>query len=218
MPARRIMTTITALTLSLPAFAHAAITGVDWLAPGDSLITHDSTSGLNWLDLTETNEMSRDYVLTQLVPGGLFEGWRYATSAEVVSLWSAFGVDLSATADTVAPGYADSGVEAAARMLGNIYAEYDITVYPYGTAGVTADALGDSTEWYKRLGAYQKGIWTVDTYYKIDGDLLGNYYFTEGVSTEVGHYLVQSSAVPLPAAIWLLGSGLVGLGAVGRRK
>jgi len=33
-----------------------------------------------------------------------------------------------------------------------------------------------------------------------------------------GSYLVSASAVPVPAAVWLFGSGLIGLIGVARRK
>jgi len=46
--------------------ASAAVVNAYWKIAGDNLLTHDERTGLSWLDLTETNGLSPDYVLTQL--------------------------------------------------------------------------------------------------------------------------------------------------------
>lgn len=51
----------------------------------------DTATGWDWLDLTQTAGMSYDDVTLQLGPGGLYEGWSYATRAELETLWGAFG-------------------------------------------------------------------------------------------------------------------------------
>ena len=98
--------------------ASATLVSIDWKDPGDALITRDTNTKLDWLDLTETNDMSRDFVLTQLGSGGQFEGFRYATTAEVLALWSNFGIDLSAGGPLFASGF-DPGVIEATSYLGN---------------------------------------------------------------------------------------------------
>jgi hypothetical protein len=77
---------LAATTLVLSTSVNSALMSTDWQVAGDNLITHDTISGLNWLDLSETNNMSPDVVTVQLGTGGFFEGWRYATSAEVINL------------------------------------------------------------------------------------------------------------------------------------
>ena len=66
--------------------------------------TTDTDSGLDWLDLTETTGITRDNLLPQMVSGGQFEEWRYATSAEVVALWTNWNVDLRQGALTFRTG------------------------------------------------------------------------------------------------------------------
>ncbi len=89
----------------------AALVSVDWMNPGDKLITRDTSTGLDWLKLTETNDLSYNYVSSQLGPGGAFAGMRYATSQEVIDLYlNNFLIDLS-PGTTTAPiaGY-DSNI------------------------------------------------------------------------------------------------------------
>ena len=105
----------TALTLSTSV--NAEIISVDWQAAGDNLITRDTVSGLNWLDLTETNNMSFHQVVTELSVSGQFYGFRYATSAEVVTLWDNFGINLRYGG--IDRSGTDNGIDVAASFLGN---------------------------------------------------------------------------------------------------
>ncbi|MCW8854171.1 MAG: hypothetical protein OQK72_05690, partial [Gammaproteobacteria bacterium] len=63
----------TALTMSTSV--NAAIISVDWQSAGDNLITQDTDSGLEWLDLTVTNGVSLSEIYAQLDVGGTYEGW-----------------------------------------------------------------------------------------------------------------------------------------------
>lgn len=67
--------------LILAANTHAAI--VD---QGNYLT--DTTSGLDWLDVTESINMSHNQVTTELSDGGKFFGWRYASGTEFLKLAS----------------------------------------------------------------------------------------------------------------------------------
>ncbi|MEG3764938.1 hypothetical protein [Alteromonas sp. 14N.309.X.WAT.G.H12] len=65
---------------------HAEYTSTDWVSEGDGLITVDSSTGLEWLDLSETIGMSISDVQEELEEGGLFYGWRLPTYEEVYAL------------------------------------------------------------------------------------------------------------------------------------
>ncbi len=41
-------------TVMFWANANAGLISIDWKTAGDNLITYDTNTGLNWLDLTET--------------------------------------------------------------------------------------------------------------------------------------------------------------------
>jgi uncharacterized repeat protein (TIGR01451 family) len=77
--------------------ARAALVSTDWQTAGDNLITRDATSGLDWLDLTQTANRSYNDVSSQLGAGGQFAGFRYATQAEVTALFSQFGLPFGFT-------------------------------------------------------------------------------------------------------------------------
>lgn len=66
--------------------AHAELSSVDWQEQGDGGITFDSQSGLEWLDLTYTLDMSLNDVSAELGQGGMFEGWRLPSPDEVQGL------------------------------------------------------------------------------------------------------------------------------------
>ena len=70
----------------------AALISWDWKTPGDNLLTYDSATGLDWLDWTESTNRSYNDVLTQLGPGGEFEGFRHASTDEVHTLFEHAGI------------------------------------------------------------------------------------------------------------------------------
>jgi hypothetical protein len=53
--------------------------------------TTDTRTNLDWLDLTETVNLTFDYVDSQLGPGGEFEGWEYADCWDVEGLFDSAG-------------------------------------------------------------------------------------------------------------------------------
>ena len=73
--------------------ANAIPTSADWQTADDGLITYDDNTKLEWLDLTVTAGISYNTVSSQLGAGGAYEGFRYATSAEISTLWDSFGGD-----------------------------------------------------------------------------------------------------------------------------
>ncbi len=63
---------------------------------GDGLLTLDTSTGLEWLDITETDlNLSYNRMVGELDKGGMFEGFRYATEDEVLTLLTNAGIDVS---------------------------------------------------------------------------------------------------------------------------
>ena len=173
--------------------------------------TTDTVTGFNWLDLTETNGLSYNYVSGQLGAGGDFEGYRYATNAEVVGLWGNFGFDLSVNNANHPDDGAPTGLVTAANLLGNTLNEYG-SGFDYGILGYTGDSMIDG--YHTRLGVYHT---TVNNLYINDViDALNQHDATTYLYN--GSYLVSVSTVPVPAAAWLFGSALLGFFGFSRRK
>ena len=127
-----------------------------------------------------------------------------------------------------APAYLDPGVRLASETLGDgISGGTDEVSGPnanYRLVGLSADVrlngahfvVGARTRWSDTdyftvkdpVGAFELTSW--DPYGLVTDD-----FFTH---EWIGSYLVRPSAVPVPAAAWLLGSGLVVLAGAARRR
>lgn len=96
--------------------------------------TTDTASGLDWLDVTTSVNMSYNYVSSQFVAGGVFEGWRYATADDLLGLVVDFtGVTITMEDTHI---YGSFNVNyGLANMLGITY------VYPY-THGTVRSLYG----------------------------------------------------------------------------
>jgi hypothetical protein len=64
--------------------ANAELIPTDWKTTGDSLATLDRQSGIEWLDLTQTDGMSINQAKGLL--SSTFEGWRLPTRTEVTQM------------------------------------------------------------------------------------------------------------------------------------
>jgi len=61
---------VAAVLLAHADRSHAVLMGADLLNPGDSLLTRDTATGLDWLDLTATTNLSVNDIL-----GGVSNDW-----------------------------------------------------------------------------------------------------------------------------------------------
>lgn len=86
------------------SFSITVIPGAPPLSPlvsessafGANTATFDPNTGLRWLDVPLSAPYSYDQTLVQLQSGGLFEGFRLGTSAEIQDLWITAGIDTGA--------------------------------------------------------------------------------------------------------------------------
>lgn len=73
-----------------PAFASFAS---DRSAFGENTILYDSETGLRWLDVTASLNLSYWEIEDLMQPGGVFDGYRFATGEEVEQLFYHAGID-----------------------------------------------------------------------------------------------------------------------------
>jgi len=200
------------LFLLLPAFnVHAVLISIDWKTVDDNFITQDSDSGLEWLNLLTTSGRSYSDISTKFGGGEEFEGWRYASQTEVQELTRNWGIP---TYNRIVGGD-PYDIPSFANYLGNTFGlEGGCACQGVPSIGVHGIASLDSdlTVLYARYRTDDN--WT-------ETSLRGFLNLSESyMSYDVGSWLVRDSVsvVPLPASVWLFGSGLLGLAGLARRK
>ena len=71
---------------------NSALISSDWKTAGDNLITRDDF-GKEWLDLTVTTDQSYNSIIGKFGVGQQYEGWRYASLADISNLWVSAGAN-----------------------------------------------------------------------------------------------------------------------------
>jgi len=177
--------------------------------------TTDTDTGLDWLDLTYTDGISYNEVNNHRdsYSGG---GWSIASASQVVEMITNYlgyspvqGWDTS----NYPLHYLQVELFGITRSLSGSVASYtsgytsDISTYP--GPGVQGDHLtiqfGTHSQLYPEQGSYLYDTWGQPDTQGFDG---------------IGTYLIRPAiiATPTPAAVWLFGSGLIGLVGFARRK
>src|SRR4029077_8081799 len=84
--------------------SEAALVSIDDPVFGQASVTADTATGFEWLDLTQTTNLSHLQMTALLASDVRFGGWRYATGSEVESLFTDAGISLlCCSAENVAP-------------------------------------------------------------------------------------------------------------------
>jgi len=171
-------------------------------------ITLDPNTGLRWLDVTSSVNRSYEDVTLNLVPGGDFYGYRYATAPEVAQLFTNAGIVTPWVGNQPGPGSSDY------FELMNLIGMTRVTSDSWDTFGMTLERT------IARLGIV--GLCEIgpsDCYFVLPS--------TSGETDAHpwrGSFLIavpgplEISEAPLPTALSLFATGLGFLGYFGYRR
>ena len=212
------------LTTSVNAVVLNTLNGVDY----------------QWLELTATTGLSRNTVELRLadVNDELY-GYEYASRQQVADLLLSYtpwdgnsgfhgnpaiftGYVSFLTDFGITNNFSGNGIDSALTTVDGYDVLFDGYISNNGLAGLTGECgIGGScqvaTQLYSNAGGTQTmALQDAAVGYDASGTIV---YFSDLSSSSIyGSYLVQVSAVPIPHAVWLFGSGLLGLVGVARRK
>jgi len=202
----------------------AALIEIDLYSSGDALLTRDTRTGLEWLDISQTVGMSYGEVLTSNYVSNM--SFRYANQQELISLYDNAG----GSGDYFIPRSSNgnyNGVPVAenynaAMVLLNLmgctsyivgqecdYNDQDWHIGMYGSQVTDGVQLASTVTAYNNLPPYGNAgaIW-----------LDHSEASPERITDDYGSYLVRTSPVPIPATAWLFTSGLISLIGFSKRK
>lgn len=207
--------------------ANASLLSVDWLRSGDGLVTRDTATKLDWLDLTETYNQTVAQVLPLTGPGQRYQGFRPVGAGEVNTLMNNASLPITGAQTIVSdkPAYL-AGADALTALLGETLQREFGDGY-YGSRGHLLDeGVGRVIGYYvTTLPFYFEPPYTEAGRFTPPGLYSDNFLdsactIENGCTTTgSGVWLVRSTplhTVPEPAALGLLGIGLAAL--VGARR
>lgn len=188
---------------SLPMPGYAALIEMDYLTPGDGLITRDTQSGLEWLDITQTFGLTFDEILQGTGNSWYADGWRFATTDEVSAMiYNYAGVLVGCEG---CPSYAAIPEGTANAIIGLFGANPNGWVNAYFDDGPESEHVGQfAVSFNQTLSQY---IVAVEA---------PNGIARTVSSPELGSALVRP--VPLPNSIWLLLSGALWMFRYGQKN
>lgn len=199
---KRIAVAVCTVVIFIPA-ANAMLVSTDNASWGADSITLDTNTGMRWLDINHSLNFSYNQIRAEMLDGGLFQGFRYATQGEVEALAINSGIVHinSRSADNIDPALNLMDFVGFTRNTRNNPEIFGMT------GSVSAGAVGSGVLDH----LFSNGLPVYDV------SVLGPSYGMDFNSNSVGNWLVSSTEVPLPSALLFFSSALALSGLLKRR-
>ena len=201
---RFVLISLALLGLSVSS-VNAALMSADDSFFGAGSVTRDDVSGLEWLDLSQSATLNYSTVSAALGVGGRFVGWRYASVAEVEGFWISGGIPYTGTGT-----YSTTAVLALQNLWGLTYIDNTPINTAYYSYAMTANQPATGSAQVSQLVCFAtSGSISACGALSVSSPLS---YAT------LASALVRPSVVPVPAAVWLFGTALIGLVGFSKRN
>lgn len=185
---------------------NAELISRDLYSFGDGLLTYDTDTNLEWLDYTVTEGLTlADFGSTGL--SGL--GFALPSESTLESFMINAGVDLPADPYLISESTKNYN---AIQLLADFGFIRDDT---WTSIEIYVPETDDTYDEYQFSYHLYKDAATLLGYVEHGPPTLGGIYPESSLSHSA---IVRISPVPIPAAVWLFGSGLIGLIGMARRK
>lgn len=160
-------------SLSLSESTHAELIGVDLFTSGDSLLTRDTDTNLEWLDLSQTLNLSYDRIEAD-VEGWKSPGFQHASRDDVCALMNHAGLNLGSDCDVLRMYVSICGFDTDAHQA------YTSLLDSYQLGGITSTDYEAykaviHTGWSYSRGCY--GVWVSPVDPSVSETYLGHYMY-----------------------------------------
>ena len=198
-----------------PHQSHGVLIEFDLRIDGDKLLTRDTQTGLEWLDLPATANLSVNDVLGG-AGGFILDGFGYATEEQVRELWTNAGI----------PSFNTNSTTPGADLAGRVPENYAPIVALMGLIGCTGNCPPGGTDF--TIGKAALNELVIDGAQSpfievFDGNgraIVGSDVCCAGFDSKqpsAGNWLVRPFIVPEPATTIVFIVSLAGLGLIGGR-
>ena len=220
------------LMLVFASSANAAIIettdpGLDVSFTDEGLYHTDHNTGLDWLDFSDLvlGNITLGYSVTDNQNWFGPQGWRMANYDEVYTLFERFfepEFTDGGNGTMVINGEGD-GTSAIIQSRNSWLMDFGTTATSVAGSENPNDAIIRSLGLYLDEGGLVQLMGVEFNTYDLITTIYGPGYDLTNLDVDTyyadyGVFMVRATVVPIPAAIWLFGSGLIGLVAVARRR